>query len=463
QAVVVVREDRAGDKRLVGYITELSRGAVNAGEMRSLLAQRIPGYMVPAAVVILETLPLTVNGKLDKKALPAPDYSDSERYRAPTTAVEEILVGVYAQVLGLPQVGIDDSFFELGGDSLSAMRLIAAINTSLDVELAVRTLFDAPTVAELAPRIGAGTGGLPALTARPRPAVVPLSYAQNRMWFLNRLQGEVATYNMPTAYRITGDLDTEALRAALADVVCRHESLRTLFPAVDGVPRQVVVPEEDADFGWRIIGAQDWSVDRLTEAVSAEVGHTFDLTNEIPLRATLFQLADREHVLVAVVHHIAADGWSIGPLVRDLGMAYAARCVGQAPDWMPLPVQYVDYTLWQREHLGELADAASPIAAQVEYWERQLSGLPELLELPTDRPYPPVADYRGSSVAIDWPPEMQQQVARVAREHNATSFMVVQAALALLLGQLSASTDVAVGFPIAGRRDPALDELVGFF
>nr|WP_245008737.1 non-ribosomal peptide synthetase [Mycolicibacterium farcinogenes] len=463
QAVVVVREDRAGEKRLVGYITEVSRGAVNAGEMRSLLAQRLPAYMVPAAVVILETLPLTVNGKLDKKALPAPDYSDSERYRAPTTAVEEILVGVYAQVLGLPRVGIDDSFFELGGDSLSAMRLIAAINTSLDVELAVRTLFDAPTVAELAPRIGAGSGGLPALTARPRPAVVPLSYAQNRMWFLNRLQGEVATYNMPTAYRITGDLDTEALRAALADVVCRHESLRTLFPAVDGVPRQVVVPEEDADFGWRIIGAQDWSVDRLTEAVSAEVGHTFDLTNEIPLRATLFQLADSEHVLVAVVHHIAADGWSIGPLVRDLGMAYAARCVGQAPDWMPLPVQYVDYTLWQREHLGELADAASPIAAQVEYWERQLSGLPELLELPTDRPYPPVADYRGSSVAIDWPPEMQQEVARVAREHNATSFMVVQAALALLLGQLSASTDVAVGFPIAGRRDPALDELVGFF
>ncbi|OMC30954.1 hypothetical protein A5740_15865 [Mycobacterium sp. GA-1841] len=463
QAAVIVREDRPGDTRLVGYVTETTSVTVDLSDVRTRLAQRLPGYMVPAAVMVLEALPLTVNGKLDKQALPAPDYSDSDRYRAPTTAVEEILVGIYAQVLGLPRVGIDDSFFELGGDSLSAMRLIAAINTSLDAELAVRTLFDAPTVAGLAPRIGTGSGGLPALTAQQRPAVVPLSYAQNRMWFINRLEGEVATYNMPTAYRITGALDCEALRAALVDVIGRHESLRTRFPAVDGVPRQVVVDVENADFGWRVIDAQDWPVERLTESVSAEVGHTFDLAVEIPLRATLFRLDENEHVLVAVVHHIAADGWSIGPLARDLGMAYAARCVGHAPAWSPLPVQYVDYTLWQRAHLGDLTDVESPIAAQVTYWEQQLSGLPELLELPTDRPYPPVADYRGASVAIDWPAEVQQQIARVAREHNATSFMVVQAALALMLGQLSASTDVAVGFPIAGRRDPALDELVGFF
>ncbi|OMB94560.1 hypothetical protein A5733_13725 [Mycobacterium sp. NS-7484] len=463
QAAVIVREDRPGDKRLVGYVTETTSATADLNDVRTRLVQRLPGYMVPAAVMVLEALPLTVNGKLDKRALPAPDYSDVDRYRAPTTAVEEILVGIYAQVLGLPRVGIDDSFFELGGDSLSAMRLIAAINTSLDAELAVRTLFDAPTVAGLAPRIGAGSGGLPALVARPRPDVVPLSYAQNRMWFVNRIEGEVATYNMPTAYRISGALDTAALRAALADVVGRHESLRTLFPAAEGVPRQVVVPAEQADFGWRIVDAGDWPVARLTEAVTAEVGHNFDLATEIPLRAMVFRVADGEHVLVAVVHHIAADGWSIGPLVRDLGMAYAARSAGHAPDWVPLPVQYVDYTLCQRDHLGDLTDADSPIAAQVAYWERELSGLPELLELPTDRPYPPVADYRGSSVAIDWPAALQEQVARVAREHNATGFMVVQAALSLLLSRLSANTDVAVGFPIAGRRDPALDELVGFF
>ncbi len=177
----------------------------------------------------------------------------------------------------------------------------------------------------------------------------------------------------------------------------------------------------------------------------------------------LFRVADDEHVLVAVVHHIAADGWSIAPLVRDLGVAYASRCAGQAPGWAPLPVQYVDYTLWQRALLGDLDDSDSPIAAQLAYWEQALAGLPERLQLPTDRPYPPVADQRGASVAVDWPAELQQQVARVAREHNATSFMVIQAALAVLLSKISASSDVAVGFPIAGRGDPALDELVGFF
>ena len=205
-----------------------------------------------------------------------------------------------------------------------------------------------------------------------------------------------------------------------------------------------------------------WSASRLGEAVGAVARHGFDLAAEIPLRATLFRVADDEHVLVAVVHHIAADGWSVRPLVGDLGVAYASRCAGQAPGWAPLPVQYVDYTLWQRAQLGDLADGDSPIAAQLGYWEQALAGMPERLELPTDRPYPPVADYRGASVAVDWPAELQQRVREVAREHNATSFMVVQAALAVLLSKLSASTDVAVGFPIAGRGDPALDELVGF-
>ncbi|MUM27545.1 amino acid adenylation domain-containing protein [Mycobacterium sp. CBMA295] len=463
QAAVIVREDRPGDKRLVGYITETHTGTADPAHLRGQLSDRLPGYMVPAAVVTLEALPLTVNGKLDKHGLPAPEYTDGDHYRAPTTAVEEILAGIYGQVLGLDRVGLDDSFFDRGGDSLSAMRLISAINTSLDTDLAVRTLFDAPTVAQLAPRIGAGSGGLPALRAQQRPAVVPLSYAQNRMWFLNRFEGGAATYNMPTAYRISGMLNGEALGAALTDVVGRHESLRTLFPAVEGVPRQVVMPTEQADFGWQIVDARDWPAERLAEAVGAEVSHSFDLSSEISLRAKLFRVAEDEHVLVAVVHHIAADGWSIAPLVRDLGLAYAARCADQAPDWVPLPVQYVDYTLWQREHLGDLTDADSPIAAQVAYWEQELAGLPERLELPTDRPYPAVADYRGASVSVDWPAELQQQVARVARAHNATSFMVVQAALAVLLSQLSASSDVVVGFPIAGRRDPALDELVGFF
>ena len=463
QAVVIAREDRPGDKRLVGYITESTTDTVDPAAARAALAERLPAYMVPAAVVVIDALPLTPNGKLDTRALPAPEYTDGDRYRAPADAVEEVLAGIYAQVLGLERVGVDDSFFDLGGDSLSAMRLIAAINTSLDAGLAVRALFEAPTVARLAPRIGGDAGGLEPLVAVERPAVVPLSFAQSRMWFIDQLQGPSPIYNMAVALRLGGRLDAQALGAALADVVGRHESLRTLFVAVEGIPQQLVVPVERADFGWQVVDAGGWPAGRLAEAIGAAARRPFDLAAEIPLRARLFRVAEDEHVLVAVVHHIAADGWSITPLVGDLGVAYASRCAGQAPGWAPLAVQYVDYTLWQRAQLGDLADSESPIAAQLAYWEQALAGMPEHLVLPTDRPYPPVADYRGASVAVEWPAELQQRVAGVAREHNATSFMVMQAALAVLLAKLSASPEVAVGFPIAGRRDPALDELVGFF
>ncbi len=459
QAVVIAREDRLGDKRLVGYVT----GTVDPADARAALAERLPAYMVPAAVVGLDALPLTVSGKLDKRALPAPEYHDTRHYRAPATLTEEILVGIYAQVLGVERVGVDDSFFDLGGDSLSAMRLIAAVNTALDAGLSVRVIFEAPTVAQLAPRIGGDEDWLQPLVASERPAVVPLSFAQSRLWFIDQFQGPSPIYNLPVALRLRGHLDPDALGAALADVVSRQESLRTLFPAVDGIPRQLVVPAEQAHFGWEVVDATGWSEDRLAEAIDAVVRHPFDLAAEIPMRATLFRVADAEYVYVSVVHHIAADGWSIAPLVNDLGIAYVSRCAGRAPDWADLAVQYVDYTLWQRDQLGDLGDSRSRIAAQVGYWEKALAGMPEHLQLPTDRPYPPVADYRGATVAVAWPAELQQQVARVAREHNATSFMVVQAALAVLLGKLSASSDVAVGFPIAGRGDPALDKMVGFF
>ena len=260
-----------------------------------------------------------------------------------------------------------------------------------------------------------------------------------------------------------GALDADALGQAIADVVGRHESLRTLFGAPDGVPQQLVVPVEQAGFRLQVVDASGWPKDRLDDAIGTVARYTFDLASEIPLRAGLFRLAEDEHVLVAVVHHIAADGLSITPLVADIGAAYASRCAGQAPGWDPLPVQYVDYTLWQRAQLGDIDDPESRIAAQLSYWEQALAGMPEQLQLPTDRPYPPVADYRGASVALEWSAGLQQQVARVAQEHNATTFMVVQAALSVMLSKLSASNDVAVGFPIAGRRDPALDGLVGFF
>ncbi|WP_413784875.1 amino acid adenylation domain-containing protein [Mycolicibacterium elephantis] len=459
QAAVIAREDRPGDVRLVGYVT----GTAEPAKMRTQLAERLPAYMVPAAIVTLSALPLTPNGKLDTRALPAPEYSDADRYRAPANLTEEILTGIYSQVLGVERVGVDDSFFDLGGDSLSAMRLVAAINKTLDANLPVRALFEAPTVAQLAPRIGGEEAALEPLVAGERPAVIPLSFAQTRLWFLDQLQGPSPVYNMPTALRLSGALDVDALGAALADVVARHETLRTMFPAVEGIPRQLVVPAERADFGWEVVDATGWTPGRLEQAIGEAARYAFDLATEIPLRAKLFRLADDEHVLAAVVHHIAADGLSMTPLVADLGAAYANRCAGRAPGWAPLEVQYVDYTLWQRAQFGDLDDSASRIASQLAYWQDELAGMPERIALPTDRPYPPVADQRGATVTLEWPAELHRQIARVAREHNATSFMVLQAALGALLSKLSGTSDVAVGFPIAGRRDPALDELIGFF
>ncbi|WP_413467053.1 amino acid adenylation domain-containing protein [Mycolicibacterium sp. 120270] len=459
QAAVIAREDRPGDKRLVGYVT----GTVDPADVRGRLADRLPTYMVPAAVVVMDALPLTVNGKLDVRALPVPEYQEVDHYRAPGNATEEILVGIYARVLGLDRVGVDDSFFELGGDSLSAMRLIVAINASLDADLPVRAVFEAPTVAQLASHIGGETHGREPLVPQERPAVVPLSFAQSRLWFIDQLQGPSPVYNIAVALQLTGRLDVDALGAALADVVDRHESLRTLFPSVEGTPRQLVVQVGDADFGWQVVDATAWSPTELRRAVDEVARHSFTLDTEIPLRARVFRLSDDEHVLVAVVHHIAADGWSIAPLVRDLGVAYASRSAGEAPDWDPLPVQYVDYTLWQRTQLGDLDEPQSAIAKQLAFWEDALAGMPERIALPTDRPYPPVADQQGAMVAVDWPVALQQGVVRVAREHNASSFMVVQAALAVLLSTVSGSSDVAVGFPIAGRRDAALDDLVGSF
>ncbi|MBO0881503.1 MAG: amino acid adenylation domain-containing protein, partial [Mycobacterium sp.] len=384
QAVVIARQDRPGDKRLVGYVT----GTADPVTARAVLAERLPAYMVPAAVVVMQALPLTVNGKLDHKALPAPEYTGVDRYRAPANPVEEVLAGIYAQVLGLERVGVDDSFFDLGGDSLSVMRLIAAVNASLDADVSVRSVFEAPTVAQLAPRIGEGMSWRKPLIAQQRPAVVPLSFAQNRLWFIAQLQGPSPVYNMVVALRLRGCLDVEALGAALGDVVGRHESLRTLFPAPEGTPQQVVIPVEQADFGWRVVDATRWPEDRLFEAIGTVARYTFDLATEIPLQARLFRVTDDEHVLAGVVHHIAGDGWSIAPLVGDLGVAYASRCVGRAPGWAELAVQYVDYTLWQRAQFGDLQDPDSVIAAQLGYWEQALAGMPERLDLPTDRPYP---------------------------------------------------------------------------
>ncbi|MCV7002815.1 amino acid adenylation domain-containing protein, partial [Mycolicibacterium alvei] len=459
QAVAIAREDRPGDKRLVGYIT----GTAEPAQVRAALAQRLPSYMVPAAVVVLDALPLTVNGKLDKRALPAPEYADGDHYRAPSTPTEEILAGIFAEVLGLERVGVDDSFFDLGGDSILAMRAVAAINTSVDAGLAVRTLFDAPTVAQLAPRVGESADRRAPLIARERPEAIPLSFAQGRLWFLNRFEDGAATYNMPTAFRINGALDVEALASALDDVIARHESLRTVFPQVDGLAFQKVLPAEAGL--WRRSGPAVVRVPEsdLADELMALAAYRFDLAAEIPIRIQIYELGPEQYVLGIVLHHIAFDGWSMAPMARDVGVAYRARLHGRGPDWAPLPVQYADYTLWQQDWLGSEFDPDSVIAAQLGYWRRELADLPEVVSPPGDRSRPAVPSYRGDAVEMSIAPPVWAGVKAVAAAHNATVSMVLQAAMAVVLQRAGVGEDVALGTPIAGRNDQALDELVGFF
>ncbi|TDK97339.1 amino acid adenylation domain-containing protein [Mycobacterium paragordonae] len=463
-AVVIAREDRPGVKRLVGYIT----GAADPEAARAGLQDRLPHYMIPAAVVALDKLPLTVNGKLDVAALPVPDYTITG-YQPPATPLEEIVAGIFARVLGLERVGTNQSFFDLGGDSLLAMRAVAAVNAAVAANLSVRVLFDSPTVAELAPHVTTGTAPLLSLTSVVRPETVPLSLAQQRMWSVIQVQGPSAVFNIPWVLELRGQLDTQALAQALADLVCRHEPLRTIYPAVDGVPHQVVVPVDEAEFRWEIIDATSWAPDRLREVVASQARHTFDIATQLPLSARLYRRADDDHVLALVLHHIGVDGWSLAPLAADLSEAYRSRSAGQAPAWEPLPIQYIDYALWQRAYLGDPADADSMIAAEFRYWEEALADMPAPSTLSLVETGSLVEaratgfDNHGDTVDVLWPAALHRKVTTLAREHHATSFMVVQAALTVLLSRLAASDDVVVGIAVAGRGHPMLDELVGIF
>ncbi|MFD8087124.1 amino acid adenylation domain-containing protein, partial [Kitasatospora sp. NPDC059722] len=460
RAAVVLREDRPGVKLLVGYVVPAAGATPDPAALLAHIAADLPDYMVPATIVLLDALPLNTNGKLDRKALPAPDFADRAPGRAPATEREKLLATLFAEVLGLPDVGADDDFFALGGHSLLATRLISRIRAELDVELPVRALFEAPTVAALAERVGGADRARQALTARPRPATVPLSPAQRRLWFLGRFEDAGGTYNLPMAIRISGELHVPALRAALADVVARHESLRTVFPDTDGDPRQHVLAPAEAAPAVPVVGVTE---EELPRALAATAARDFDLTREIPLRARLFALDGTEYVLLLVIHHIAADGWSMAPLARDLSTAYRARRGGTAPDWQPLPVQYADYTLWHQEVLGDEHTAGGELARQIEHWRTTLAGLPEELALPTDRPRPPEMTHRGGTVGLTVPADVHRALAVLAQGHRASVFMAAQAALAALLTRLGAGEDVPLGTPVAGRTDQALDELVGFF
>ncbi|MFE2175305.1 amino acid adenylation domain-containing protein [Kitasatospora sp. NPDC059462] len=436
-------------------------------ELRTALAGRLPAYMVPSAYVLLDALPLTPNGKTDRKALPAPDGERRDlasAYVAPRDEREEALCALFAKVLGVPAVGVHDSFFDLGGHSLLATRLVSQIRSALGAEVQVRALFETPTVAGLARHLAgegaAAASARPELAPEPRPAELPLSFAQRRLWFLDRMQGPSATYNIPMAVRLGGPLDAVALRAALADVVERHEALRTVFPDTAGVPRQHVL---GPDAGRAVLTVTEVPEADAAPAVEAAARHRFDLTRELPVHAELLVHGPQRQTLVLVVHHIAADGWSVALLGRDLATAYAARRDGRAARWAPLPVQYADYTLWQRRLLGDQDDPDSTWNRQLAHWRRALDGLPERIALPADRPHPASASRRGGTVALRWDAALHAAVAELARRHDASEFMVVHAALAALLHRLGAGDDVPVGATVAGRTDAATEELVGFF
>ncbi|MCX4097894.1 non-ribosomal peptide synthetase, partial [Nocardia sp. alder85J] len=459
QAAVLVIDTVAGDQ-LVAYVVT-TPGPVDLDNIKAALHRTLPAYMVPSAIVVLEAFPLNASGKLDRRALPAPVFEVRE-FRAPTTPIEEIVAQIFGEVLGIVRVGVDDDFFELGGNSLIATQVASRLGTALDTRVPVRMLFEASTVAALAARIEshAGDGARKALVARQRPEEVPLSLAQQRMWFLNRFDNGNAVNNIPVAIRLSGELDVAALQVAVIDVIDRHESLRTVFPETGNGPVQVVLDAAQIVPDLTPVPVTEGNlIDHLVELASM----AFDVTSEVPLHARLFEVSETEFVLGMVVHHISADGWSMGPLARDVMVAYAARTSWEQPAWAALPVQYADYALWQREVLGSEADGGSLISGQIAYWGARLAGLPDELVLPWDRPRPAVASYRGGTYPFVVPAERQRRLLELGRRHNASLFMVMHAALAVLLARLSGTSDIAVGTPVAGRGEAALDDLIGMF
>ncbi|SFS42490.1 non-ribosomal peptide synthetase [Saccharopolyspora flava] len=449
----VVARSRDGQPQLVGYAVPGSARPEPA-ELREHLAARLPEHMVPAACVLVDEFPLTANGKLDTAALPEPDFAAAAGGTPPSTPEQALVCRLFAEVLGLPEVGVEDDFFALGGHSLLATRLLARLRAETGAEVPISELFDAPRPAALAARIGGDTGArLPALTAVERPQRVPLSFAQERMWFLDRLGDRAATYNIPLVVRLRHDVDVEALRAALGDVAARHESLRTVFvPDEDGVHQLVREPGELVP-ELRVVDCPD---DEVDAQVAAAARHRFDLTRESALRAGLFGTGER--ALLLLLHHSAADGWSLRPLADDLGAAYRARVAGEVPELPALPVQHADHALWQRELL---APGAGRIERLTEFWSSALAGLPAESSPPTDRPRPGTSAGEGASTTSTVDSELHARLLELAERADVSLFVVLHAAVSAVLTRWGAGEDVVLGTPVAGRGDPALDDVIG--
>ncbi|MCP3059808.1 non-ribosomal peptide synthase/polyketide synthase [Myxococcus sp. K38C18041901] len=467
EAVALVREDAPGDARLVAYVTAVPGATLEPSELRARLPRVLPEYMVPSALVLLDVLPLSPNGKVDRKALPAPlpregDGAAPARVMA-RTPTEELLAGIWAEVLNLEEVGIHEDFFGLGGHSLLATRVLSRIRGAFGVELPLRRLFESPTVAKLGVELEDAARSdaprAPPLRQRAeRMSAPPLSFGQQRLWFLAQLSPEDSAYNLPAAVRLSGGLDVDALLSSLTELVRRHEALRTTFrEGVEG-PEQVIAEAGEVQVLREDVSGEEDKEGAVRRWLEVEASKPFDVERGPLLRAGLLKVKEEEHVLVLVMHHIVSDGWSMGVLVREMGALYGAYVKGQPSPLPELPVQYADFAVWQRGWLS-----GEELARQLGYWRQQLEGAPRVLELPTDKPRPATRSHRGGFVRARWETGLWRKVEELGRREGATAFMVLLAAYQTVLGRYARQEEVSVGAPIAGRTRTETEGLIGFF
>ena len=475
EVVVIVRES-SGDKHLVAYVVPKTQQVPNDLELRRFLLQQLPDYMVPAIFAILEEVPLTPNGKVDRRALPAPDTNRSGCFgtRAPRTPTEEILCAIWAQVLGLEFVGIDDNFFTLGGHSLLATQVISRCRQAFCVEISLQMLFDAPTIARLADAI-AKLSNADALSSSEHQIIpqienreqAPLSFAQQRLWFLEQLEPNNPTYLLPTALRLTGRLNVGVLQQSIDAIVAEHEALRTNFiSSDDGSPIQVIGEPRSVEM--MLIDLTQLphcdKQEQVQRLLNQEAQRPFDLASDLMLRATLLQIDQQEHILLLVMHHIASDGWSIGILWKQLAAVYEAFGNGLPSPLPKLPIQYADFAVWQRQWLQQVgANCPSPLQTQLNYWKNQLTGANHVVELPTDRSRPPVQTYRGAKQSLMLPQTLAASLKALSRQEGVTLFMTMLATFGTLLHRYTGQEDVNIGSPIAGRNRAEIEGLIGFF
>lgn len=468
EAIVMTREDVGEEKRLVAYVVADEEHVATLNELRNFLKERVPDYMVPSALVRLEAMPLTANGKVDRLQLPAPDLTRpeiDEAFMPPRTPVEEALIEIWVQVLGIERVGIQDNFFDLGGHSLLATQVISRVREAFKIELPLRKVFEEPTVAGLASSIEAAfkiEPGVqaPAMQAVARDQHLPLSFAQQRLWFLDQLEPGSPLYNIPAAVRLEGLLNIDALLRSFNEIRERHESLRTHFTVVEGEPVQVI----STDAAWHIEEVDLSALperareDELTRVGATMARAAFDLSAGPLLRACLVRLAADEHVLFLTMHHIISDGWSMGVLIREVAVLYEAFSEGKPSSLPELPIQYADFAVWQRDWLQ-----AENLEAHLSYWKQQLGGDLPVLELATDFPRPSVRTHRGARRSLTLPATLAESLKAMSLQEGVTLYMTLLAAFQTLLYKYTGQTDVVVGTPIAGRNRAEIEGLIGLF